>query len=124
MAIKMASRRSGLGDVDPGLRRQLLATAPEATGDRYQLTDRHLTITGSLATYRIDLATANVRTEPAGRWLSFDTRLSADQEYQHKILGRPAVDDDEILQRILIRAAILADDQQLVGRKLLKQIRG
>jgi hypothetical protein len=62
--------------------------------------------------------------EPAGRWLSFDSRLSADQEYQHKILGLPGVDDDEILQRILIRAAILADDEQLTSRKLFKQIRG
>jgi hypothetical protein len=35
----------------------------------------------------------------------------------------PAI-DDEILQRILIRAAILADDEQLASRKLLKQIRG
>jgi hypothetical protein len=107
-------------------RREILGPfcTPEAAGDRYQRTDRHLIITGSLATYRIDLATANVRTEPAGRWLSFDTRLSADQEYRHNILGLPALDDDEILQRILIRAAILADDEQLASRKLLKQIRG
>ncbi len=35
----------------------------------------------------------------------------------------PAVDDDEILQRILIRAAIRAGDEQLASRKLLKQIR-
>jgi hypothetical protein len=107
-------------------RREVLAPfcTPEAAGDRYQLTDRHLIITGSLATYRIDLATANVRTEPAGRWLSFDTRLTVCQEHHHTILGLPAVDDDEILQRILIRAAILADDEQLASRKLLKQIRG
>ena len=38
--------------------------------------------------------------------------------------GLPAIDDDEILQRILVRAAILADDEQLASRKLLKQIRG
>jgi hypothetical protein len=107
-------------------RHEILAPfcTPEAAGDRYQLTDRHLIITGSLATYRIDLATANVRMEPAGRWLSFDTRLSTDKAYQHEILGLPGVDDDEILQRILIRAAILADDEQLASRKLLKQIRG
>jgi hypothetical protein len=30
----------------------------------------------------------------------------------------PAVDDDEILHRILICAAILADDEQLASRKL------
>jgi hypothetical protein len=40
------------------------------------------------------------------------------------ILGLPALDDDEILQRILIRAAILADDDKIASSKLLKQIRG
>jgi Domain of unknown function (DUF4132) len=120
--------RVAVGGLDQLLarRREILGPfcTPEAAGDRYQLTDRHLIITGSLATYRIDLATANVRIEPAGRWLSFDTRLSADQEYKHQIRGLPAVDDDEILHRILIRSAILADDEQLASRKLLKQIRG
>ena len=36
----------------------------------------------------------------------------------------PALDDDEILQRILVRAAVLADDELLASRKLLRQIRG
>jgi hypothetical protein len=31
---------------------------------------------------------------------------------------------DEILQRIVVRAAIVADDEHLASRKLLKQIRG
>jgi hypothetical protein len=65
-----------------------------------------------------------VRTEPGGKWLSFDTRTAPDKAYNHDILGLPAIDDDEILQRILVRAAILADDEQLASRKLLKQIRG
>ncbi|HXL93632.1 MAG TPA: hypothetical protein VN969_32270 [Streptosporangiaceae bacterium] len=30
-----------------------------------------------LATYRIDLATANVRLDIAGTWLSFDSRLAS-----------------------------------------------
>ena len=42
----------------------------------------------------------------------------------YQLSGLPAVDDDEILQRILIRAAILADDEQLASRKILRQIRG
>jgi hypothetical protein len=92
--------------------------------DRYRLTESDLIVRGSLATYRIDLATASVRTEPAGTWLSFDTKLTARQSYDHDILGLPAIDDDEILHRILIRAAILADDEHLASRKLLKQIRG
>jgi hypothetical protein len=107
-------------------RREILAPfcTPQAAGDRYQLTGRHLIITGSLATYQIDLATANVRMQPAGKWLSFDTKPRAGHEDHQEILGLPAVDDDEILHRILIRAAILADDEQLASRKLLKQIRG
>jgi hypothetical protein len=95
-----------------------------AVGDRYQLTAAALVVRGSLATYRIDLATASVRVEPAGQWLSFDTKLSSQQAFDHDILGLPAIDDDEILQRILIRAAILADDEHLASRKLLRQIRG
>jgi Domain of unknown function (DUF4132) len=107
-------------------RRDILARfcdGPE-TSQRYQLTDRELVVTGSLGTYRIDLATANVQTDPGGKWLSFDTRTAPDKAYRHDILGLPAIDDDEILQRILVRAAILADDEQLASRKLLKQIRG
>jgi hypothetical protein len=120
--------RVAAGGLDHLLARRHEILAPfctgEAAGDRYRLTDRYLFITGSLATYRIDLATANVRMEPAGRWLSFDTRLPAHREDEHAILGLPAVDDDEILERILVRAAILADDEQLASRKLLEQIRG
>jgi hypothetical protein len=107
-------------------RRDILATFCEGLqlGLRYQLTDRELIVTGSLATYQIDLATANVRMEPAGKWLSFDTKAAPDKARNHLILGLPAIDDDEILQRILVRAAILADDELLASRKLLKQIRG
>ncbi len=107
-------------------RRDVLASFCDGpqTSHCYQLTDSELVVTGSLAIYRIDLATANVRMEPAGKWLSFDTRAAPDQKYNHEILGLPAIDDDEILQRILVRAAILADDEQLASRKLLKQIRG
>jgi hypothetical protein len=107
-------------------RRDFLAAfcdGPEI-GQRYRLTDRELVVTGSLATYRIDLATANVRMEPGEKWLSFDGPAGSGEAYNHDILGLPAIDDDEILQRILLRAAILADDEQLASRKLLKQIRG
>jgi hypothetical protein len=93
-------------------------------GARFELTDQELIVKGSLATYRIDLATANVQTEPAGKWLSFDTKPTAENTSMQEVPGVPALDDDEILHRILIRAAILADDEQLASRKLLKQIRG
>jgi Domain of unknown function (DUF4132) len=107
-------------------RRDILASfcgSPQ-TSRCYQLGERELVVTGALATYRIDLATANVRMEPGGKWLSFDTRAAPGKENYHHVLGLPAIDDDEILHRILVRAAILADDEQLASRKLLKQIRG
>lgn len=62
--------------------------------------------------------------EPTGKWLSFDARAAPDKACNHEILGLPAIDDDDILQRTLVRSAILADDEQLAGRKLLKQVRG
>jgi len=107
-------------------RHEALAQAYGDPGDdeRFRLTDRELIVRGSLATYRIDLATANVRTDPVGKWLSFDTRLSPEAAAKHYILYLPALDDDEILRRIVIRAAILVDDDQLASPRLLRQIRG
>ena len=61
--------------------------------------------------------------QAGGADLSFDSRASGDA-HRLALLGVPIVDDDEILQRILVRAAILADDELLASRKLLKQIRG
>jgi hypothetical protein len=104
-------------------RREVLATVYPTSDDRYTLTETDLEVRGSLARYRIDLATANVRMEPSGRWLSFDSRPpEAACRYAWEQIS--ALDDDEILQRILVRAAILADDEQLASRKLLRQIRG
>jgi len=116
--------RGGLDQLRTHRREILAPFCAGPASQRYQLTDRELIVTGSLASYRIDLATANVRTEPAGKWLSFDTRTAPPADYPAGIPGLPALDDDEILQRILIRAAILADDEQLASRKILKQIRG
>jgi len=105
-------------------RHEMLTALGATPGDRFELTSADLIVKGSLATYRIDLATANVRLDRTGRWLSFDTRLTTGNTGQYQIPGLPALDDDEILHRILIRAAILADDDQLASRDLLKQIRG
>lgn len=116
--------RGGLDQLRTHRREILAPFCAGPASQRYRLTDRELIVTGSLASYRIDLATANVRMEPAGKWLSFDTRPAPPADYPVGIPGLPALDDDEILQRVLIRAAILADDEQLASRKLLKQIRG
>ena len=91
---------------------------------KFELTERELVVRGGLATYRIDLATANVRTDPAGTWLSFDTRLPVPDVQWQSLPVVPGIDDDEILQRILVRAAMLADDERLASWKLLRQIRG
>jgi hypothetical protein len=52
------------------------------------------------------------------------TRLTTGNTGQYQLPGLPAPDDDKILRRILIRAAILAADDQLADRDLLRQIRG
>jgi hypothetical protein len=104
-------------------RREVLASVYGTPGDRYTLTDTDLEVRRSLATYRIDLATANVRMMPSGKWLSFDSKppeVARQRAWQQV----PALDDDEILHHILVRAAILADDELLASRKLLQQIRG
>lgn len=104
-------------------RREVLASVYGTPGDRYTLTETDLEVRGSLASYRIDLATANVRMGTSGTWLSFDSRPP---EAARQCAWRQiqALDDDEILHRILVRAAILADDELLASRKLLRQIRG
>lgn len=106
-------------------RRQALAPMYTTPGsdDRFQLTQRNLVIYGSLATYHIDLATAGVRMEPAGKWLTFDTERAAPANSTDLFPWLPATDDHEILHRIVLRAAILADDEQLASRQLLRQIR-
>jgi hypothetical protein len=116
--------RGGLDQLRTHRREILAPFCAGPASQRYRLTDRELIVTGSLASYRIDLATANVQMEPAGKWLSFDTRPAPPSDGLAGIPGLPALDDDEILLRVLIRAAILADDDQLASRKLLKQIRG
>jgi len=91
--------------------------------DRFQLTERDLIIHGSLATYHIDLATASVRMEPAGKWLSFDTRQPAPASTTDLFPWIPLTDDPEIRRRLTLRATTLANDEQLASRPLLRQIR-
>jgi hypothetical protein len=105
-------------------RHEMLTALGATPGDRFELTSTDLIVKGSLATYRIDLATANVRLDRTGKWLSFGTRLTTGNIGQYQLPGLPAPDDDKILRRILICAAILAADEQLAGRDLLRQIRG
>jgi len=119
--------RAGRGGLDRlrASRRQALAPmyATPGPGDRFQLTERDLVIHGSLATYHIDLATAGVRMEPAGKWLSFDTKLTAPAGTTDLFPWIPLTDDHEILSRITLRATTLANDEQLASRALLRQIR-
>jgi hypothetical protein len=116
--------RDGLGQLQSHRREILAPFYSSQDPHRFQLTERELIVRGSLASYRIDLGTANVRTDPAGTRLSFDPGLSPDDTHRQQILGLPGLDDDEILRRILIRAAILADDEHLVSTRLRRQIRG
>jgi hypothetical protein len=106
-------------------RRQALAPmyAAPGPGDRFRLTERDLIVHGTLAIYHIDLATASVRMEPAGKWLSFDTRQAAPASTTDLFPWLPVTDDHEILSRITLRATTLANDEQLASRQLLRQIR-
>jgi hypothetical protein len=116
--------RGGLDQLRAG-RRQALAPmyATSGPGDRCRLTERDLVVHGSLATYQIDLATANVRMEPSGRWLSFDAERAAPAGTTDLFPWLSVTDDHEVLSRIVVRAAILADDERLASRRLLRQIR-
>jgi hypothetical protein len=119
--------RAGRGGLDQlrASRRQALAPiyATPGPGDRFHVTERDLVVHGSLATYHIDLATASVRMEPAGKWLSFDTRQAAPASATDLFPWMPVTDDHEVLSRITLRATILANDDQLASRQLLRQIR-
>jgi hypothetical protein len=59
----------------------------------------------------------------AGKWLTFDTRTTAPANTTDLFPWLPATDDHEILSRIVLRATILANDEQLANRHLLRQIR-
>ena len=116
--------RSGLDQLRAG-RRQALAPMYATSGpdDRCRLTQRDLVVHGSLATYQIDLATGNARMEPSGKWLSFDTERAAPAGTTDLFPWLPVTDDHEVLRRIVVRAAILADDERLASQRLLRQIR-
>jgi len=107
-------------------RREMLSLLYGMTspGDQFELLERTLIVRGSLGVYRIDLATGNVLMESTGKWLSFDTPRSKENEDRRLARWLPIFDDDEILRRIMIRSGVLAEDERLASKKLLKQIRG
>jgi hypothetical protein len=61
--------------------------------------------------------------EPSGKWLSFDTERAAPAGATDLFPWLPVTDDHEVLRRIVVRAAILADDERLASQRLLRQIR-
>lgn len=61
--------------------------------------------------------------EPSGKWLSFDTKQAAPASTTDLFPWIPVADDHDILRRITLRATILANDEQLASRQLLRQIR-
>jgi hypothetical protein len=116
--------RTGLDQLRASRRQALVPMyATSGPADRCHLTQRDLVIRGSLATYHIDLATAGVRMEPSGKWLSFDTKRSVPVGTTDLFPWLPVTDDHEILGQIVLRAAVLADDEHLASRQLLRQIR-
>lgn len=92
--------------------------------EQFELADRHLVVRGTLRTYSIDLATGNVRMDPPGKWLSFSGKATNRIDSAASPSAYlPAIDDDEILRRILIRSRLLADDDLITERSLRSQIR-
>jgi hypothetical protein len=116
----------GAMDALIGNRREMLSLLYGSTlpGDQFELGERELIVRGSLASYRIDLATGNVLMESTGKWLSVDARRPIEADDRRLARWLPIFDDDEILRRIMVRSGILAEDERLASRKLLKQIRG
>ncbi|NNN20459.1 MAG: DUF4132 domain-containing protein [Acidimicrobiales bacterium] len=92
--------------------------------DRIKLSGRHVMASGSFGTYFIDLLTANVRMDPPGKWISLNTTgLKKKQDlWEGNWLATP-IDDDEILNQILFRSHLLANDHQITDRSILRQIR-
>jgi hypothetical protein len=109
-AEAVSHRREALG--------ALLGDLPDA--DRFELGQRELVVRGTFRTYHVDLATANVRMDPPGRWLAFDAKIGA-RAPTSGIL--PIVDDDVILGRVLARAALLARDDKITNPSLREQLR-
>jgi hypothetical protein len=86
----------------------------------YELTTHSLVVLGTLGRYVIDLATANVCLDPPRRWLSMRNPPSS---VAYPWEEASAVDDDEILWRILARATALASDNEITDKRLLAQLR-
>jgi hypothetical protein len=62
--------------------------------------------------------------DPPGKWLSFSGKATNRIDSAASPSAYlPAIDDDEILRRILIRSRLLADDDLITERSLRSQIR-
>lgn len=98
----------------------VLHTLPRA--DRLELADRQLIVRGTLRTYYVDLATANVRIQPGGRWLSFSPTSGTRSGAGTDLGAFAAIDDDVILGRILDRVQVLVADDRIANPALRKQL--
>ena len=89
----------------------------------FTLDDRFLVVRGSLGTYKIELATANILLDPPGKWLALKSpkpAAIADLMVGHR---RPDINDDDVLDRVIVRARALADDTKIQDERFRQQIR-
>jgi hypothetical protein len=76
-------------------------------------------VDGTRGTYEIDLGTGNVLFEPSGRWLAFPPAMGSAASI---VSMSSPVTDDEVLDRIIERATLLAQDDSITSKKFLKQL--
>jgi hypothetical protein len=87
------------------------------------LEDRFLVVRGSLRTYRIHLGSGNVMMEPGSEYLCIvPDRSSAAAEREADALRLP-FEGDTMLSVILSKAFLLAADDRITDRTILRQIR-
>lgn len=86
-------------------------------GERCELTDRFLRVRGTRAVYRIHLGSANILMEPDDTYLC----VVADRRPAGARISLP-FDDDERLSLILSKAFLLAADDRITDRSILRQL--
>ena len=120
-----AMAHGGLTDAIAHRREMLISLLQDVSQrERIELAERYLVVRGTLRTYYVDLATANVKMDPPGKWLSFGSKATQlEMRASWASTHLPAMDDDVILARILARASVLANDDQIRDRSLRGQIR-
>ncbi|WP_028452527.1 DUF4132 domain-containing protein [Chitinilyticum aquatile] len=96
----------------------LQALAPALGGERLRLDERHAHVTGRLANYRVNLASAHIHIEP-GAYLC----VIPDWSQAQGKLRLPFEDSDIRTAEIISKIVMLLDDDRIGDESILRQIR-